>query len=82
MARQLQITLPEDTMQLLDRWLASSDYPEKEYNDLINEAIKLYIAEKQINHLKQQLKEGAIVRAERDLNLAEDWFSLEEELWK
>jgi CopG family transcriptional regulator/antitoxin EndoAI len=82
MARQLQITLPEDTMQLLDRWLASSDYPEKEYNDLINEAIKLYIAEKQINHLKQQLKEGAIVRSERDLNLAEDWFSLEEELWK
>jgi len=82
MARQLQITLPEDTMQLLDRWLASSDYPEKEYNDLINEAIKLYIAKKQINHLKQQLKEGAIVRAERDLNLAQDWFSIEEELWQ
>jgi CopG family transcriptional regulator/antitoxin EndoAI len=81
MARQLQITLPEDTMQLLDRWLASSDYPEKEYNDLINETIKLYIAEKQINHLNQQLKEEAIVRAERDLNLAEDWFSLEEKLW-
>jgi CopG family transcriptional regulator/antitoxin EndoAI len=41
MARQLQITLPEDTMQLLDRWLTSSDYPEKEYNNLIHEAIKL-----------------------------------------
>ncbi|NCR26080.1 MAG: hypothetical protein GPJ25_06475 [Microcystis aeruginosa LE13-04] len=74
MARQLQITLPEDTMQLLDRWLASSDYPE-------NEAIKLYIMEQQRNYLKQQLKEGAIVRAERDLNLAQDWFSLEEKLW-
>ena len=81
MARQLQITLPEDTMQLLDRWLVSSDYPEKEYNNLINEAIKLYIMEPQRNYLKQQLKEGAIVRAERDLNLAQDWFSLEEELW-
>lgn len=81
MARQIQITLPEDTMQLLDRWLASSDYPEKEYNNLINEAIKLYIMEPQRNYLKQQLKEGAIVRAERDLNLAQDWFSLEEYLW-
>ena len=81
MARQLQITLPEDTMQLLHRWLASSDYPEKEYNNLINEAIKLYIMEPQRNYLKQQLKEGAIFRAERDLNLAQDWFSLEEELW-
>jgi CopG family transcriptional regulator/antitoxin EndoAI len=81
MARQLQITLPEDTMQLLDRWLASSDYPKKEYNNLINEAIKLYIMEPQRNYLKQQLKEGAIVRAERDLNLAQDWFSPEEYLW-
>ncbi|CCI36197.1 MAG: hypothetical protein ACK4YL_22930 [Microcystis sp.] len=54
MARQLQITLPEDTMQLLDRWLTSSDYPEKEYNNLINEAIKLYIMEQQRNYLKQQ----------------------------
>lgn len=81
MARQLQITLPEDTMQLLDRWLTSSDYPEKEYNNLINEAIKLYIMEPQRNYLKQQLKEGAIIRTERDLNLAQDWFSLEEYLW-
>jgi CopG family transcriptional regulator/antitoxin EndoAI len=48
MARQLQITLPEDTMQLLDRWLASSDYPE-------NEAIKLFIMEQQRNYLKQQI---------------------------
>ncbi|CCI30387.1 conserved hypothetical protein [Microcystis sp. T1-4] len=37
--------------------------------------------EPQRNYLKQQLKEGAIVRAERDLNLAQDWFSLEEYLW-
>jgi CopG family transcriptional regulator/antitoxin EndoAI len=81
MARQLQITLPEDTMQLLDRWLASSDYPEKEYNNLIHEAIKLYIMEQPRNYLDQPLKEGAIVRAERDLNLAQYWFSLEEELW-
>ena len=51
MARQLQITLPEDTMQLLDQWLTSSDYPEKEYNNLINEAIKLYIMEQQRNYL-------------------------------
>ena len=81
MTRQLQINLSEDTMQLLDRWLTSSDYTEKEYNNLINEAIKLYIMEQQRNYLKQQLKEGAIIRAERDLNLAQDWFSLEEELW-
>ena len=37
--------------------------------------------EQQRNYLDQPLKEGAIVRAERDLNLAQDWFSPEEELW-
>ncbi len=37
--------------------------------------------EPQRNYLKQQLKEGAIIRAERNLNLAQDWFSPEEELW-
>jgi CopG family transcriptional regulator/antitoxin EndoAI len=31
--------------------------------------------------LKEQLKEGAIRRAERDRQLAEEWFSLEEEAW-
>lgn len=37
--------------------------------------------EPQRNYLKQQLKEGAIIRTERDLNLAQDWFSPEEYLW-
>lgn len=31
--------------------------------------------------LKEQLKEGAIRRAERDRLLAEEWFTLEEEAW-
>lgn len=31
--------------------------------------------------LKEQLKEGAIRRAARDRQLAEEWFTLEEEAW-
>ena len=31
--------------------------------------------------LRKQLKEGAIRRAKRDLHLAGEWFSLEEEVW-
>lgn len=31
--------------------------------------------------LKQQLKAGAIQRAKRDLALAEEWFSVDEEAW-
>ena len=29
---------------------------------------------------KEQLKQGAIKRAERDLGLVEEWFNLEEEV--
>ncbi len=31
--------------------------------------------------IKEQLKEGAIRRADRDRQLAEEWFPLEEETW-
>ncbi len=31
--------------------------------------------------VKQQLKAGAIQRAERDLSLAEEWFPVDEEAW-
>jgi hypothetical protein len=32
--------------------------------------------------LKQELKEGAIRNAARDLQMAEEWFPLEEEAWQ
>lgn len=31
--------------------------------------------------LREQIREGAIRRAERDLELTETWFELEEETW-
>jgi CopG family transcriptional regulator/antitoxin EndoAI len=43
--------------------------------------VQYYIAQKTLANLREQLKEGAIQRAERDLGLVEEWFDLEEELW-
>ncbi|HEY9873570.1 MAG TPA: hypothetical protein V6D12_09030 [Candidatus Obscuribacterales bacterium] len=85
MPQQLQIVLPEDTIHLIDRLTKNNDSPEEILrlrSDFINEAVKFYIAEKQRENLKQQLKEGAIQRAERDLGLVEEWFELEEEAWQ
>ena len=39
------------------------------------------VADEQTN-LKQKLKEGAIRNAERDLQMAEEWFPLDEETWQ
>lgn len=75
MHQRLNITLPEETLQLIDRLTSKGDR-----SRFIDEAVKYYIAHKSKANLKQQLKEGAIKRAERDLNLVEDWFQLEEEV--
>ena len=79
MKQQLQITLPEDTVTLINQWIENSDFPEQERDRLINEAIKWYVTHKQQNSLREQLQQGAIRRAKRDLNLAQEWFDLEEE---
>jgi CopG family transcriptional regulator/antitoxin EndoAI len=81
MPQKLQIVLPEDTIHLIDRLTEKNDSPEELLrlrSDFINEAVKFYIAEKQRENIKQQLKEGAIQRAERDLGLVEEWFELAE----
>ena len=75
MHRRLNITLPEQTIQLIDQLTLKGDR-----SSFINEAVKYYIAHKSRANLKQQLKEGAINRAQRDLGLVKEWFQLEEEV--
>ncbi|WP_341525656.1 hypothetical protein WKK05_24165 [Nostoc sp. UHCC 0302] len=84
MHRRINITLPEETIELIDQVIDKSDSPEEtlgERSRFINEAVQYYIAEKALAKLREQLKEGAIQRAERDLGLVEEWFDLEEEAW-
>jgi CopG family transcriptional regulator/antitoxin EndoAI len=74
--QRINISLPEETLRLLDRVAAKGDR-----SRLIDQAIRFYIDEKGRAELKKQVKEGALRRAERDLSLTEEWFPLEEELW-
>jgi CopG family transcriptional regulator / antitoxin EndoAI len=76
MYQQINITLPQKTIELIDSLAIQEDR-----NQLIDEAINFYIIDRQKQALQQQLREGAIRRSDRDLNLAEDWFNLEEEVW-
>lgn len=77
MHRRLNITLPEDTIRLIDTVTEKGDR-----SRFINEAVQYYIKQKASNNLREQLKEGAIQNAERDLKLAEEWYDLEEETWQ
>ena len=74
MHRRINITLPEETVRLIDRVSAKGDR-----SSLIDRAVKRYVAQSRRAKLKKQLKEGALRRAKRDSQLAEESFFLEEE---
>ena len=77
MRKRINITLPEETVKLLDRVAEKGDRSE-----LINKAVRSFITQKGRANLRRQLKEGAIKWAARDLELAEEWFGIEEEAWR
>ena len=77
MHRRINVTLPEKTIRLVDRVAQKGDR-----SRLINEAIEYYIQEVGRRNLRKQIKEGAQRRAQRDLELAQEYFPLEEEAWQ
>ena len=76
MHRRINITLPDETIELIDRVIKKGDSPEERLRDrsrFINEAVEYYIAQKALVNIREQLKEGAIQRAKRDLELVKFW---------
>jgi CopG family transcriptional regulator / antitoxin EndoAI len=77
MHRRINISLPEETLALIDRVAKLGDR-----SRFIDEAVKHYVQEVGRGKLRKQLQEGALRRAKRDLMLAEEWFGLDEEAWQ
>lgn len=76
MHMRLNVTLPEETVRLMDRVAKRGGR-----SRLISEAVRRYVKDLSRARLRKRLKEGAIRRAERDLQLAGEWFEIEEEAW-
>jgi CopG family transcriptional regulator/antitoxin EndoAI len=76
MNRRINITLPNETIELLNHIV-----PKGDRSHFINDAVQYYITEVEKKKLRERLIEGAIERSQRDLSLAETWFDLEEEAW-
>ena len=75
--RRINITLPESTVALLE---TVADKGSR--STFIDQAIQTHVKSIKQNNLRERLKEGAIVRADRDRELANEWFPVEEELWQ
>jgi CopG family transcriptional regulator/antitoxin EndoAI len=76
MRKRINITLPEETIELIDRVTEQGDR-----SRFIDEAVRHYIHETGRTNLRKRLKEGALRRANRDLQLTEEWFAVDEDVW-
>src|SRR5438045_1047177 len=73
--KRINITLPEETIQLLDRVAEKGDR-----SGLIDRAVRFYVQEIGKARLRKLLRLGATARASRDLAVAAEWFSIESEI--
>ena len=77
MHRRINITLPEATVQLIDRVAKKGDR-----SFLISEAVRHYVTSMGKARLRRLLKEEALRYAERDRRIAEEWSALDEAPWR
>ena len=77
MTRRINIVLPVETLEVLDRVA-----PRGRRSRLISDAVIHYVKSKAAASLAQRLKQGALANADRDLAIAEEWFSIDEEAWQ
>ncbi len=77
MTKRINIVLPVETIELLDRVA-----PKGNRSRLISEAVIHYVASGARANLAERLKQGALANAQRDLAIVQEWFSIEEEAWR
>lgn len=69
--RRLNITLPEQTVRMLDRAVSRG-----QRSRLIDQVVRRFINDQGRANLRKQLELGAKARSERDREIAEEWFVL------
>ena len=77
MNKRINVILPDTTVAVLDRVANKGNR-----SALIDRAIKHYVKVQGQQNLRERLKQEAITNAERDLQMAAEWFPLEEEAWR
>ncbi len=75
--KRINIVLPVETLRVLDRVA-----PRGNRSRLISEAVAHYVTSRAKSNLAERLKEGYLANAQRDLDLAQEWFSLDEDAWR
>jgi CopG family transcriptional regulator/antitoxin EndoAI len=77
MSKRINIMLPEKTLAVLDRVTTKGNR-----SRFVSEAVLHYVETHGKQSLKEQLKAGYLANAEENLEMAVEWFPLEEEAWQ
>ena len=77
MNKRINVILPIPTVAVLDKVATKGNR-----SALIDRAIRYYLKTQSQQNLRERLKQEALANAERDLQIAVEWFPLEEEAWQ
>jgi CopG family transcriptional regulator/antitoxin EndoAI len=77
MTKRINVVLPVEIIKALDRVA-----PTGNRSRLISAAVLHFMECRAKNNLATRLKEGALAHAQRDLEIAQEWFPLDEEVWQ
>lgn len=75
--KRINITLPEKTIQKIDKIVK-----EGKRSQFIDKAVNFYVEQKGKVQLRKSMKEGSIKRAQRDLEICDEWFLIDNQLWQ
>jgi CopG family transcriptional regulator / antitoxin EndoAI len=76
MYQKINIVLPEQTLHLIEQMTGR-----RNRSRFIDEAVIYYMEQVGKIRLREQMKQGAVKRAERDLKLSQEWNGLEDDAW-
>ena len=77
MSKRINIILPDTTVAVLDRVV-----PRGNRSRFINRAVLHLVKSEGTANLTERLKAGALANARLNLELAEEWFPVEQETWQ
>lgn len=75
--KRINVVLPVETLEVLDEVAAKGDR-----SRFICQAVLHYVQSQGRANLRERLKKGALANAQRDLEIAQEWFSVDEEAWR
>ena len=75
-AKRLNITIGQDTWQKI-----KTVVPRMERSRFIDNALRVYLSKSKISDLKKKLKQEVLDNKIQDLEVANEWFALDNDNW-